>query len=437
MKDQPKNIRPVRNWHQCLFVIIISSFLMMSISFVTTAESSQKMTLLSLTADSLTLVYNSIEASNFPHIVSLVTVTNDAGFIVGRLDTNNFEVHEDGVRERPIQVVELSDADIGINVVLAIDRSGSMRGQPIEDAKSAAATFVQLMQKKDKSAVVSFSHFPQTDYPFTGDMDSLKDAIFKIDAKGGTAIFDALLHSVYLMNAQLKNRAIILLTDGADKDSRYSYQEALTACLSYEVRVFCIGLGLNRNSPEENILKELASKTGGLYYYSPTSNDLLEIYKAISQLLHHRYQISYTTHNPAKDGTLRHVRIDVIVQHNTAADTASYRAPYEEPAPAPPVPSPDLPPIVEEVFEVIPNPFTPNDDGFNDRTEFRQGNGIPASWLILIMDRTGHIIKRMSKGERFWNGKDETGQLMMPGSYLYMVLNGNQLLHRGLVQLIR
>ncbi|MDZ7263646.1 MAG: VWA domain-containing protein [candidate division KSB1 bacterium] len=388
--------------------------------------------------DSLNLLYNDINASQFPRIVSLVTVTNEIGFVVGKLDENNFKVYEDNVRELPILVEELPVADFGISVVLAIDRSGSMRGQPVADAKNAASIFVTLMQPQDQSAVVSFNHEPHTDYPFTNQVDSLKAAIATIEANGGTAVYDALMHSTYLFTSYLKNRAIILLTDGADKDSRYTYQEALTALISHEIRVFSIGLGLNRNSPEENILKDVANKTGGLYFYSPSSKELEEIYKAISKLLHHRYRVTYTTHNPAKDGTLRHVQIQVSVNSNSSADTASYRAPYEAPPvdttkPKPPV----VPPPPEPVFEAVPNPFTPNDDGFNDWTEFRQGDSIPLEWVITILDRAGRPVRTLKNGDRFWNGKDESGQAMLPGCYLYLVANGGRIIHRGLIQLIR
>lgn len=389
--------------------------------------------------DSLNLLYNDINASQFPRIVSLVTVTNDIGFIVGKLDENNFKVYEDNVRELPILVEELPVADFGINAVLAIDHSGSMRGQPVADAKNAASIFVTLMQSQDQSAVVSFNHEPHTDCPFTGQVDSLKAAISKIEANGGTAIYDALMHSTYLFTSNLKNRAIILLTDGADKDSRYTYQEALTALVSHEIRVFSIGLGLNQNSPEENILKDVANKTGGLYFYSPTSRELEEIYKAISKLLHHRYRVTYTTHNPAKDGTLRHVQIQVLVNNNTSSDTASYRAPYEAPPVDTTKPKPPVipPPPPEPVFEVVPNPFTPNEDGFNDWVEFRQGDSLPAGWVITILDRAGRPVRILKNGDRFWNGKDDSGQVVLPGCYLYLVSNAGRIIHRGLIQLVR
>jgi gliding motility-associated-like protein len=172
-----------------------------------------------------------------------------------------------------------------------------------------------------------------------------------------------------------------------------------------------------------------------MYYYSPTSSDLEAIYRAISKLLHHRYQVTYATHNPAKDGTLRHVRIDVMVDSNTSSDTASYRAPYEK-APIDTVKPPIIPPE-EPSFEVVPNPFTPNEDGFNDRAEFRQGVAIPANWIISILDRSGKLINQLKNGDRYWNGEDEQGHTVLPGCYLFIVSNGGQVIHRGLIQLIR
>ena len=378
--------------------------------------------------ESIILTYNDIDALGFPRIVSIVSVMNEQGFSVSNLNENNFEVREDGVRELPILVEMLNGGELGVNVALVIDRSGSMMGQPIADAKNAAITFVGLMQGNDHSAVVSFSNSPHTDCAFSNDVNALQAAIGTIGAAGGTAIFDAIIHAVYLMNASMKNRAIILLTDGADKDSYYSSQDALNALISHKVRAFTIGLGLNQNSPEETILKEIASQTGGLYFYSPTSGDLKTIYEAIYKLLHCQYRITYSTHNPAKDGTLRHVRIDVNVNGSTSSDTANYRAPYEGGSVVPPPAS---------GFEVIPNPFTPNDDGYNDWTEFRKSEGVPENWMISIMDRTGRLIKHLQRGEKVWNGMIDSGQLALPGTYLYIVFDGKQAIHRGLIQLVR
>jgi VWFA-related protein len=411
--------------------LIIFTFL----STITKGTEFNRFSTKSTTLDSIALIYNQVDAATFPRIVSLVTVTDNAGYIVEKLDENNFEVHEDNVRELPIEVIELTDGGIGINVALVIDRSGSMEGQPIADAKQAASTFVGLMQINDKSAIVSFSNTVRTDHMFSSNKDSLIAAIADIKAEGKTAVFDAVIHAVYLMNDDIQNRAIILLTDGADNSSMHNYQEALIACLSNEIRVFTIGLGLTRNSNEEVLLTDLANETGGVYYYSPTSSDLGEIYRMISKILHHRYQVSYTTHNPAKDGTLRHVRIDVMVNTSTSWDTASYRAPYE-PAPVDTL-DPVEPKPVEPPIEVVPNPFTPNNDGFNDWTEFKKGDETPLDWNINIMDRAGRLVRNLTNGETIWDGRDKSGSLAFPGFYLYTISKNNRIVHRGIIQLVR
>lgn len=435
--QQQRNSKRGNGLKNRILILILMPVLVTTCLCFTTIQSGElgQVATKSSTSDSLTLVYNSIDAFNFSKIVSLVTVMDLAGFIVPQLDESNFMVFEDNNRELPIEVIELADADVGINVVLTIDRSTSMDGKPIEDARAAAIQFVNLMHSNDKSAIVSFARYPRTDHSFSGNKDSLNAAIAQITTNDWTAIFDALIHSVDLMDLDLKNRAIILLTDGEDNSSIHPYQEALAACLSREIRVFTIGLGLNQNSSEENILINLANETGGLYYYSPTSSDLAEIYLAISKLLHHRYQISYTTHNPAKDGTLRHVRIDVMVNTSTSWDTASYRAPYEPGAVDtldPIDPKPAEPPV-----QIVPNPFTPNDDGFNDWAVFKKGDSFPQDWNIAIIDRSGRLIRYLNNGENSWDGKDKSGNIMLPGCYLCVVSNGNRVIHRGLIQLIR
>lgn len=93
--------------------------------------------------------------------------------------------------------------------------------------------------------------------------------------------------------------------------------------------------------------------------------------------------------------------------------------------------------VVEPLIEVIPNPMTPNGDGQNDETEFRRDGGLPNHWVILIMDRAGRVIRRLTDGERFWDGRNESGQLMFPGVYLYLIKDNDRIVKRGLLGIIR
>ena len=99
-----------------------------------------------LTAQSLTLEYKEIDASGFSQIVSFVSVHDNSGAPVAGLTEDNFTLWEDGRLESPIEVLEISEGGAGVTAALVLDRSSSMRGQPIEDARSAASNFVRLLQ---------------------------------------------------------------------------------------------------------------------------------------------------------------------------------------------------------------------------------------------------------------------------------------------------
>ncbi len=92
--------------------------------------------------------------------------------------------------------------------------------------------------------------------------------------------------------------------------------------------------------------------------------------------------------------------------------------------------------VADITIDVIPNPFTPNEDGSNDQVEFKRDGGIPGNWLISIMDRSGRVVKRLTNGERFWDGRNEQRHPMLPGTYLYTIYDGKQTIKRGLLWLI-
>ncbi len=92
--------------------------------------------------------------------------------------------------------------------------------------------------------------------------------------------------------------------------------------------------------------------------------------------------------------------------------------------------------VADTPIDVMPNPFTPNDDGSNDQVEFKRDGGLPGNWSILIMDRSGRVIKRLTNGESFWDGRNEKCHKMLPGIYLYAVYSGKQTIKRGLLWLI-
>ncbi len=299
----------------------------------------------------LTVNYNQVDATGFPTIVSYLTVVDQSGATVGGLTKDHFLVREDGTRELPIIVEETTTTSAGVTMVLTLDRSGSME-QAMPAAKQAATTFVNLMGQNDQTAIVSFSTRATVDQTFTNDKTLLHAAINAMVARGGTAIYDALLTSADLLAGVTGRKAIILMTDGEDKDSNATLDQVVQRFATREVPVYAIGLDLDPGSKEETNLVRIAEASGGKYFFSPSTAQLEQIYREIALLLRHAYKITYRTHNRTTDGTRRQVRIEVNYQGMNAAGDNSYIAPLHVPTVAPaadtlPAPMQEFPVRVE------------------------------------------------------------------------------------------
>ncbi len=310
-----------------LFSVAIATFLALTLVAMAHGQTLQD----NASTATLTLQYPQVEASQFPRIVSYVTVADSVSATIGGLTENHFIVAEDGVRELPVIVEEITDESEGVSIVLAMDRSGSIE-EELPKARAAASAFVNLMGVHDQAALVSFSSDVRLDQAFTQDRALLNGAINALAATGGTAIYDAAIFSADLLLNTPGRKAIIIMTDGQDKDSDATLEQALQRFAGASIPIFAIGLGMEVS---EANLRTLAESSGGRYYLSPTSNQLEEVYRAIATLLHHSYRITYTTHNPTTDGTLRRARIEVNYEAATAFAHNTYRAPDHVPIIAP------------------------------------------------------------------------------------------------------
>lgn len=273
------------------------------------------------------IIFNQINSSSFPVIDCYVSVVDSSGQPVSNLTSSNFQVFEDGYSEQ-FSLTPITGVSVPISVALIIDRSGSMGGQPINDAKNAALIFVDSLRAGDRAAVISFNNQVTVDQPFTSDKNLLRSAINSIYAGGLTAIYNAAYTALSLISSEPSQRkAIILLTDGADNSSSISVDSVINYANFLNVPIYTIGLGLTPGSSEEQVLIRIAQSTGGNYYYSPTSSQLGQIYRSISSQIQNQYKLTYTTHNPNFDGSLRTVKIIVLYQSSVDSATKTYRAP--------------------------------------------------------------------------------------------------------------
>ncbi len=276
-------------------------------------------------ARDLQITFNDVRASFFPLVTSVVTVTDSDGDVVTGLGEGNFAVEEDGRPETVLNVNELREVGGNVSSSLVLDRSGSMGGGELGDAKDAAKTFVDQFMAGDQAAVISFSSSVTLDQSFTSDAGALKSAIDNLSSGGGTALYDGIVRGVQEIELESNSPAVLALTDGRENSSSNSKQDAIDLANQVGVPVYTIGLGGNVNAGD---LQEVANQTGGQFFRAPNSSDLEAIYEEISQQLSSRYEVTYATSNVQLDGTQRTIELTASTGGGAVGiDSTTYTAP--------------------------------------------------------------------------------------------------------------
>jgi tight adherence protein B len=199
-----------------------------------------------------------------------------------------------------------------------IDRSQSMHGKPLVDAIAAARTFVGKKNGSDQLAVIAFGSKPLTLSPFSTAAPDAQGSLtgMTADKTQGTALYDAIvLAARQLKGNELPGRVIVVLTDGADKGSKHTIDEAISAAHAANAAVYAIGIEGTGFTPDPLI--EISDQTGGQYYGASSTKALSAVYAKIADTLKRTWRIQYLT--AARPGDRIHVGA-AVVGHGTATD---------------------------------------------------------------------------------------------------------------------
>lgn len=202
-------------------------------------------------------------------------------------------LRENGRRVSGLEAQNLGDQRA---IVVAIDRSRSMRGQPIVEAARAAQGFVARKAQSDRIELLAFGSQAAT---LTGFSQATIDAevalrSLEVDRVQGTALYDAvLLASRELRREALPGKVLVLLTDGANSGGKTSLSDALRVARADGIAVYTIAIGSQQlvTGP----LRRLARATGGNFYAAPTAGALSRVYATIAQELRRTWRLSYAT----------------------------------------------------------------------------------------------------------------------------------------------
>ncbi len=234
------------------------------------------------------------------------SATDRTGRPVAGLEASNFKVSEDGVPQEIVRFEQVEN--LPIHAAVLLDTSASMDPN-IEAVRTAALHFYEkTIQPKDRAALITFNDHPNLAVKFTKDVTALAGGLAGIKAERGTALYDCLIFSLYYFNGVKGQRALLLLSDGKDEASKFTYEDALDFARRAGVTIYTIGLGKDLDKKK---LTRLAEETGGRSYFLETTGALASIYTQIEKELRSKYLIAYQSTNVSNETDFRSVDLKV------------------------------------------------------------------------------------------------------------------------------
>jgi Ca-activated chloride channel family protein len=240
-------------------------------------------------------------------------VVDEKGHTVDDLSRGDFHVFEDGV---PQTTTSFLHQDQPVSLGIMVDNSGSMRDKRAA-VNSAALRLLRESNPKDASFIVNFSDRAFLDQGFTSDIDALNRGLSHYDAKGTTALYDAVAASADELSnhGKLPKQVLLVITDGADNASRLDLLQAIRRVQNLGGPVvYTIGLLFDADKAEadkaRNDLESLSRETGGIAYFPNSLREVDQIASEVARDIRDQYTIGYHSSKPASLGGFRVVRVE-------------------------------------------------------------------------------------------------------------------------------
>ena len=227
------------------------------------------------------------DLSAFPTVRLAVAVSGDAA--ASALDADDLVVTENG-EEIPVEVNPLSDE--AVDVVLVVDVSGSMAGEPIAQARAAALQFIDELPDNARLAIVSFGNSAQLRSEFTTDRDSSRDAVNALSSGGETALYDGVNLAVdQVAGSDAARTAVVVLSDGGDTVSDATLEAAVGRLQGIDTSFYAVSL--QSGEADEAALAQLADAAGGRVIPATDPDALADAYVDLGQQIANQYEVVF------------------------------------------------------------------------------------------------------------------------------------------------
>ncbi len=262
----------------------------------------------------VTINITQVDNSKFPMVTVYVSVVNSKGEPVA-VNPNALVIQENG-KTIPASNLEGAGQVGPLTTLLVMDISGSMnKGGKLEAAKAVAKEYVQQMRDGDAAGVVLFNTSVRTLQVIKNSKAELLSAINEISAAGDTAMYDALVSSVRMLNSVPGRKAILVYTDGLDNRSTASLPTVISEIGQGGLTISTVGFGdVNKDlgsqeSLDELSLKQLAQESGGRYGFAANREELSALYASYGHTMRSEYALTYQSPYGLRNGINRSLTV--------------------------------------------------------------------------------------------------------------------------------
>jgi Ca-activated chloride channel homolog len=240
------------------------------------------------------------------------SVYNRAGKLVKGLKREDFILYDDGVQQ-PIS--QFSREYVPLSVLILLDDSGSMSGLKLDSARRSLNQFLKRLNRGDEAMLMTFQARPHIEQPFTQDMEKIRNKLKRLEGNGSTALYDAVLQSLdVIQQSHNPRRTLLLISDGINTFGRSALKDTITTLRRSGVELYAIGI--ESDSPDERqektvtqaVLNQLTTSAGGEAFMIGDATDLATVCRSISDQMHNQYSLGYY---PPKtnEGQWRNIRV--------------------------------------------------------------------------------------------------------------------------------
>lgn len=265
------------------------------------------------------------DAEKFPYLISALQVYDNSDEPITNLKNSDFVATLEGKQADSVLAITYNNSGIGINIMLCVDISGSMTGEPIKAMKNAILKFIDDMRSVDKLGIIGFADDAELISDFSNNKEYLKQKVNDLQPKGShTALFYGAYKGIKALadNKDNTGKILMLIGDGKNESltNTYSENDVIEFGIKEGIPVFTIGYTKIDPSYLQS-LEKISEKTNGNYYNSPTDKDLERQYAKLYRQILNIYLIKYVIHDMKGDGN-EHVN-SLSVRYQNATKSAS------------------------------------------------------------------------------------------------------------------